>query len=87
MSGFTTFIKGLCKWYTLAIPLTCGKGINIHLNFEKVALSLWISLLNTFKGVYWDGHERKDVRACQTKYLKEMEELEILVFIDPSYGT
>ena len=28
------------------------------------------------QGVYWDGHERKDVKAWRTEYLAEMAQLE-----------
>jgi hypothetical protein len=28
------------------------------------------------KGVYWDGHERKDVRRRRAAYLKEMEDID-----------
>ena len=28
------------------------------------------------KGVYWDGHERKDVKARRVEYLAEMNQLE-----------
>lgn len=30
------------------------------------------------KGVYWDGHERKDVRKRRTEYLAELAEIEAL---------
>jgi len=28
------------------------------------------------QGIYWDGHERKDVKAQRTEYLAEMAQLE-----------
>jgi len=41
-----------------------------------MALQTWVQEKVSIKGVYYDGHERKDVHQARTEFLDQMSHLE-----------
>ncbi|KAJ6477742.1 hypothetical protein C8R45DRAFT_934397 [Mycena sanguinolenta] len=66
------FFMGVHRWLRTLEPGTLQQHINETL---LPPLSLKKKKIVS-KGVYWDGHERKDVKKCQKEYLAELKAFE-----------